>query len=193
MICLIKEYSYTVYFSGPNSNHFLYMTDGYCIGRVLRRGARSDWARKSGDMTNNANFELAERLRAAVGSFVRRTRECAGTPSDARSETLGLLDRKGPLSAAMVAKARAVTHQSARKVLSDMEDGGLVTGEPSHRDGRERLYRLSEDGMVELRRSRSARTRWIAIQLEDILDKDDRETLAAAIVLLERIASAGSD
>ncbi|RWH70188.1 MAG: MarR family transcriptional regulator [Mesorhizobium sp.] len=168
------------------------MPDGYCIGLVLQRGAGSDRERKSGDMTDNANFELSERLRAGIGSFVRRTRECAGTPSDARSETLGLLDRKGPLSAAMVAKARAVTHQSARKVLSDMEVEGLVTGEPSPRDGRERLYRLSEDGMVELRQSRSARTRWIAIQLENILDKDDRETLAAAIVLLERIASSGS-
>ena len=144
-------------------------------------------------MTNSANFELAERLRAAIGSFVRRTRECAGTPSDARSETLGLLDRKGPLSAAMVAKARAVTHQSARKVLSDMEVGGLVNGEPSPRDGRERLYRLSEDGMVELRQSRSARTRWIAVRLENILDEDDRETLAAAIALLERMASPGPD
>jgi len=144
-------------------------------------------------MTNSANLELAERLRAAIGSVVRRTRECAGTPSDARSETLGLLDRKGPLSAAMVAEARAITHQSARKVLSDMEAGGLVTVEPSLRDGRERLYRLSENGVIELRQSRSARARWIAARLESILAEDDRETLAAAITLLERMASSGPD
>jgi hypothetical protein len=47
--------------------------------------------------------------------------------------------------------------------------------------------------MVELRQSRSARTRWIAARLENILDEDDRETLAAAITLLERMASLGPD
>lgn len=144
-------------------------------------------------MTNSAHLELAERLRAAIGSFVRRTRECAATPSDARSETLGLLDRKGPLSAAMVAKARAVTHQSARKALSDMEATGLVAGEPSPVDGRVRLYRMSKSGAAELRQSRSARARWIAARLDDVLDEDDCETLAAAIGLLERIASPEPD
>lgn len=36
-------------------------------------------------------------------------------------------------------------------------------------------------------------TRWIAIRLENILDEDDREALAAAIALLERMASPGPD
>lgn len=147
----------------------------------------------AGDMTDIDHFGLAETLRIAIGTFVRRTREKAGTPSDARSDTLNLIDGRGPMNAAMIAKRRAVTHQSARVVLKDLEAKGLIASEADPLDGRGRLYRLTSAGLDELKALRSARTRWIASRMSERLNDDECRTLADAVALLDRLSASSPD
>ena len=100
-------------------------------------------------MVDARDLDLAEAMRAAVGTFARRTRQGSGTASDARVDILGQLERSDrPLSAAMLARLRGVAHQSARAQLAGMAADGLVAGAPDTRDGSPRRPRrpLHADG-----------------------------------------------
>ena len=138
-------------------------------------------------MADIHDLRLAEQLRAAIGAFVRKTREGAGTPSNARSETLGLLSRNGALSVAALARMRAVTHQSMRETVADLAKEGLVRSKANPEDGRGKLYNLTSRGKQVLRDLRHARADWIAERWVCHLDEDERRTIVQAIALLGRI------
>jgi len=140
-------------------------------------------------MAERSVEDLAEELRAAIGSFVRRTREAAGTPSDARSETLGMLDRAGPQTAAMLARQRSVTHQSMRATLAEMEAEGLVVSAPDPADRRGKLFRLAPAGRAALAGLREARVAWLAAKLDTALDAGERRVMAQAVALLNRLST----
>ena len=138
-------------------------------------------------MTDPKITTLAEVLRLTIGSFVRRTRAAAGTASDARAETLGLLGREGAASTASLARARHVRHQSMRLVLSELEAEGLITSLPDPADGRGKLHSLTPAGEDRLHEGRSARAQWIAQRLAADLTTTERAELAAALRLLNRL------
>ena len=94
-----------------------------------------------------------------VGTFVRSIRREADTPTSSQSETLGLLDRQGPMSVASLAAERKVKHQSMRLVVAQLEASGLVTRLPNPDDGRSQLVALSETGRAALAEAREARRR----------------------------------
>lgn len=137
-------------------------------------------------MVDEQDLELAERLRAAIGAFVRKTREASQTPSNARTETLGLLDRNGPQSATQLARLRGVKHQSMRETAQEMLDEGLLSHAADPEDGRRKLYRLTRKGAENLFKSRSARSEWLAENWVSALNTEERLTLLNAIALLER-------
>lgn len=131
---------------------------------------------------------LGEELRRVVGTFVRSIRRQADTPTNSQSETLGLLDRQGPMSVASLAAERKVKHQSMRLVVEQLETNGLVTRLPNPGDGRSQLVALSDQGRAALARSRAARQRQIASLIDERLSEADREVLRAAIHLIERLS-----
>ena len=131
---------------------------------------------------------LAERLRQTLGSFVRAIRLQADTPTTSQSETLALLDSHGPLSVAELASFRNVKHQSMRLVVSQLEGNGLVGRLPNPADGRSQLLSLTAKGRDQLSQSREARTSKIASLIEERLSVQERETLQAAIAIIERLS-----
>jgi len=133
------------------------------------------------------DYKLAEHLRAAIGAFVRKTREGASTPSSAQSETLSLLERSGPLSAAALARLRGVTHQSMRVTAGELVEQGLASDAPDPEDGRSKLYQLTEEGQHTLQALRQARARWLAENWVSTLTQAERRTMQDAIELLNRI------
>ena len=133
-------------------------------------------------------LELAEDLRRAIGRFVRSVRTAAETPSSAQSETLGLLDRDGPMSVARMAEARGVKHQSMRLVVAQLEEDGTVARLPDPADGRSQLVSLTPEGRAALAQSRIARTGWIADAIGKRLSDEERRTLKLSIALLDRLA-----
>lgn len=130
---------------------------------------------------------LAENLRRTLGKFVRGIRSEADTPTTSQSETLSLLDRNAPLSVAELAGLRNVRHQSMRLVVGQLEMDGLVGKLPNPADGRSQLLSLTEKGEEILIRSRQARTSKIAALIEERLSNQDRQTLQAAITVIERM------
>ncbi|MFC3164664.1 MarR family winged helix-turn-helix transcriptional regulator [Ciceribacter thiooxidans] len=132
-------------------------------------------------------LELAEDLRATLGRFVRLVKNEANTPTTSQSETLSLLDRSGPLTVAELANLRNVRHQSMRLVTAQLELDGLVGKLPNPADGRSRLLSITQKGREELSCSRKARTLKIAALIEERLSNQDRQTLQAAILVIERL------
>lgn len=134
-------------------------------------------------------LELAERIRQAVGDFVRAARAQAHTPSTARSETLGLLDREGAMSTAALAERRHVKHQSMRLVVAQLEQDGLIERTSDPRDRRSQLATLNARGRAELMNGRQIRAEWIAKVLRDKATAEDRQALEAAAAILTRLSA----
>lgn len=131
---------------------------------------------------------LAERLRRAIGDFVRVVRAQSDTPTTARTETLDLLDRAGALTTAALAERRRVKHQSMRLVIEQLERDGLVEKTADPQDRRGQLIVLRPEGRTALEQDRKARALWIAAALRDLIGSEDRRDLERAIALLERLA-----
>ena len=129
---------------------------------------------------------LAENLRVVVGKFVRGIKTQANTTTS-QSETLSLLDRAGPLSVAELADRRNVKHQSMRLVAGQLEAEGLISKMPHPADGRSQLLSINQQGEEVLSRAREARTSQIAKLINERLSAKDRQTLAAAIGIVERL------
>jgi DNA-binding MarR family transcriptional regulator len=130
---------------------------------------------------------LAENLRVAVGKFVRSVKTQANTPTTSQSETLSLLDREGPLSVAELADRRSVKHQSMRLVAAQLEAEELISKMPNPADGRSQLLSITDKGEKVLSRAREARASQIASLINDRLSVEDRQTLAAAVGIIERL------
>ncbi len=130
---------------------------------------------------------LAEALRVTFGTFVRGVKTEANTPTTSQSETLSLLDRRGPLSVAELASLRSVRHQSMRLVANQLEFDGLVEKQPDPADGRSQLVSITDKGRDQLSRSREARTSKIAALIAERLSDEDRQALQAAIRVIERL------
>ncbi|MGF9567177.1 MarR family transcriptional regulator [Neorhizobium sp. BT27B] len=131
---------------------------------------------------------LAEKLRQTLGKFVRGIRLQADTPTTSQSETLALLDRNGPLSVAKLAGLRNVRHQSMRLVVGQLEADELVGKVPNPADGRSQLLSITAKGREQLSRSREVRTLKIASLIKERLSDQERETLRAAIAVIERLS-----
>lgn len=134
-------------------------------------------------------FVLAEELRQAVGGFVRRVRAAANTPREARLDTLGDLDRQGPMTVAVLARLRHVRHQSMRVVVAQLEAEGLVVRAPDAMDARGQTVEITEAGRTALVSSRAARAHWIASRLQADATVRERQALAIAVSVLRRLAA----
>ena len=147
----------------------------------------------SDDMQGNERdadlLALAEDLRRAVGGFVRKVRAAADTPAVAGTDTLGELDRAGPMSVAMLARQRGVRHQSMRVIVAQLEADRLVRRVPDPADGRGQIVCITEAGQVALARSRAARTNWITASLRRDASMRERKALRIAISVLQRLAA----
>jgi len=145
-------------------------------------------AREEADTKEDIDaLALAEQLRAALGKFIRSIKAEANTPTTSQSETLSLLERVGPLSVAELAERRNVRHQSMRLVVGQLEAEGLINKSPNPADGRSQLLSITECGQQRLSRSRDARTSQIAKVITERLSDEDRRTLIAAIVVIDRL------
>ena len=130
----------------------------------------------------------AEQLRAAVGRFVRATKEREDSLPPSRLETLGHLDRSGPQTMAELAEARGVSHQSVSRMVADLEHQELVARSPHPSDARGYLIELTEAGTRALVAQRDARAALIADAIGSALTKRDQQLLARVPALLDRLS-----
>jgi DNA-binding MarR family transcriptional regulator len=88
---------------------------------------------------------LAGELRVVIGRLVRRAREeaHAGDFTHAQKSVLLRLERDGPATVSMLARAEGVRPQSMRITVSALEAAGAVHGKPDPKDGRQTFLSLT--------------------------------------------------
>lgn len=132
---------------------------------------------------------LASALRNAVLRLARRLRSEREDTSLTLTQvsTLGTLRRRGPLSLGELAAAEQVQPPSMTRVVSDLEERGLVIREPAPSDRRLVIVRLSREGEELLAADRKRRDAWINQRLRE-LTAEERDVLRQAVPLLEKLA-----
>jgi DNA-binding MarR family transcriptional regulator len=131
--------------------------------------------------------EAAAHLRLVITRTARRMRQQAGSelrPSSASA--LVTIELHGPLTPSELAEIERVKRPTATRILSGLEEEGLVARTPDPKDGRSALISLSGEGRDRLRRLRQRKNAYLARRMRE-LDPDEIETLAHAAAILERL------
>jgi DNA-binding MarR family transcriptional regulator len=100
---------------------------------------------------------------------------------------LATVERHGPLTPGELAAAERVQPPSMTRVVTSLQDAGLLQRAPHPTDGRQALLSVTAAGAALLREDRRRREAWLARRLAD-LDPDERALLRAAVPLLDRLA-----
>ena len=131
--------------------------------------------------------EQAARLRLAIARTARRLRQSAGSELGASSvAALATIERAGPLTPSELADAERIKRPTATKVVSRLEDAGLVSRAPDPSDGRCSLISVTAAGTEMLRELRGRKDAFLAERLENLPDRDVA-TLRRAAAILERM------
>jgi len=134
--------------------------------------------------------EIAARLRLAVGRLARslRHQDRSGLPLTL-SAAVATIARRGPLTLGELATCEQVAPPTITRVVARLEEQGLVTRRIDRDDRRVARVELTARGKRQLESDRKRRVAWLASRLGE-LDADERDRLAAALDVLEQLASA---
>jgi DNA-binding MarR family transcriptional regulator len=133
---------------------------------------------------------LADELRVVVSKLIRRWREQAheGDFTNSQKSLILRLERDGPATVSMLARAEGVRPQSMRITVAALVAAGVVTGKPDPKDGRQTFLRLTPSFLKILKAGRASKEDWLFRALKTQLAPHEQEQLAAAVNLLSRLA-----
>jgi DNA-binding MarR family transcriptional regulator len=129
---------------------------------------------------------VAEDLRTVLGRLVRRMRQGYAVPAHQFS-VMRTVETHGPRTASRLAALELVRPQTMAHTLRQLDQAGFVTRHPDPSDGRQTLIDLSGAGRAALEEQRRETTGWLTASIEENLDDAERETLARAVILLDRL------
>lgn len=139
------------------------------------------------DSSAGTDEELAARLRLAVGRLNRRIRiDDKESLPPLQLSTLVTVELSGPLRLSELARREAVTAPTMSRVLTALDEAGLVSRAADPGDARGVLISVSAAGVGRLAELRSHRTALIARRLAR-LDETQRAALEAALPALEAL------
>jgi DNA-binding MarR family transcriptional regulator len=145
-----------------------------------------------GAMTTSADLtatEMAGRLRLSATRLARRLRQEADTGlSPSQLSALSTIVKHGPLTLRALADREQVAPPTITRVVTRLEEQGLVVRESVPGDRRVVQVRVTEDGATLLDASRTRKTEWLAARLE-LLGASERARLEAALDVLDAIAT----
>jgi DNA-binding MarR family transcriptional regulator len=137
--------------------------------------------------TGSETADLAARVRTTVTPLARQLRQHA---SDGLTPTLlsaiGSIARHGPITLGDLANQERVSPPMITKVVTSLETQGLVERTTDPTDRRVSRVSLTSKGQTWLEEARARRDAWLADRLSTLAE-DERDTLAAALPLLERL------
>ena len=139
---------------------------------------------------SRVNRSVAERLHAAAIHLLRRLRrqDDAMGLTPARASALSIMVFGGRVTIGQLAQAEQVSAPTMTRLVVGMERDGLVRREDDPADGRVVWLQATAKGTRILHDGRRRRVAALADDLA-ALDAADRETLAAAADILERVVS----
>jgi|SRR5579863_5798805 len=134
--------------------------------------------------------EVAAALYLSVGLFKRRLRQlpAEGELSLPESSALRRLERGGPATVTVLARAEQISVQSMGATLHALEARHLVERRPDPADGRRSVMSVTEAGLVALSDKRSARIAQLTRALAAGFTPAELAQLMAALPLIERLA-----
>jgi DNA-binding MarR family transcriptional regulator len=138
---------------------------------------------------------LANALRISVSRLARRLRvERAGGLaesglSDTQVAALAVLDRRTAMTPGELAEHEKVQPPSMTRVITALEERGLVRRAPHPTDRRQVVLSVTEEGASLVNQFRGRRDAWLAMRLRE-LTPQERATLRAAAPVLEKLSQA---
>ena len=139
-------------------------------------------------MTSRQALHDAERIRVAMGQFVRKLRAVDTTPAG-QAAVLGYLARSGPLSITDLAELVRVRHQSMARTVKLLEAAGHAEVQPDPADRRRVLVLITREGTTRLRAERLSRASWIARAMHSQLDDSERDLLRQLPAILDKLTA----
>ena len=131
--------------------------------------------------------DLAVQLRLTIVRTARRLRqEAGGELSPSLTAALSTIERHGPLTPGEVATRERIQRPTVTRVLTRLEEQGLIERMPDVRDRRSTLVTASPAGRDLLAALRTRKTAFLASRIER-LGAEERETLERAADILERM------
>jgi len=138
-------------------------------------------------MRTTTQADLAVRLRLVIARTARRLRQEGGAElSPSQTAALATIDRHGPLTPSELAVRERIQRPTVTRIVSLLEERGLVHRTRDPHDRRSSLVALSPAGRELLARGRTRKNAYLARRLRE-LDADDRATLERAASILERL------
>jgi len=144
---------------------------------VTDSGAPQDEAERTADRLHSAAIHLLRRL--------RREDSKSGL-SAPRLSALSVVVFGGPLTLGELANAEQVRPPTMTRLVSALEEEGLVAREPDPNDGRLTNIRATPKGRALLFRGRARRVAALTAQVR-ALGASDREALDRAIAILDGV------
>jgi DNA-binding MarR family transcriptional regulator len=135
---------------------------------------------------------VAAHLRLAVTRTARRLRQDAalaeGTQalSPTLNSALATIEAHGPLTPSELAERERIKRPTATRIVSKLEDLGLVTRAADPSDGRACLVAITRHGRELLKRLRTRKNAYLARRMRE-LEPDELATLERASAILERL------
>lgn len=132
---------------------------------------------------------LAADLRALTGKLKRRLREqgSVGDLAPSQMSVLLRLERDGPTTISNLARAEGMRPQSMGSTVASLEAGGLVSGAPDPKDGRQTILSLTATCRNWISEGRAARQDWLFRTIQARLSHEEQQQLTTAVELLKRL------
>lgn len=139
-----------------------------------------------------SNRQLASGLRLAVARLARRLRQQSGDDVVTASQlsALASVERRGPLTLGELAACERVQPPSMTRIVARLEELDLVSRSVDPADRRVSRLQVTPVGRRHLQRTRTRKDTYLADRLST-LDPHERDLLAAALPVLERLVSDG--
>ena len=137
---------------------------------------------------NDAATHLADRLHSASIHLLRylRQEDDASGLTAPRLSALSVIVFGGPLTVGELARAEQVRPPTISRLVSDLEQQGLVARREDPEDRRVRWVEATKNGQRLLQEGRRRRVDRLARRLRSLSGKD-KKTLTTAAALLERL------
>ena len=136
---------------------------------------------------------LATALRISVSRLARRLRAerlAKGLEpglSDTQLAALAALERHTAMSPGELAEHEKVQPPSMTRVITALEERGLVTRQAHATDRRQVVLTVTDHGRFVVQQSRQLREAWLAQRLRELTPLE-RQTLRAAAPILEKLS-----
>lgn len=134
--------------------------------------------------------EAIPELRLGIMRLSRRLRQerpAADALTPSQLAVLATLVRCGPMTPRALADSERIKPPSATRIVSSLEEEGLVTKEQDPNDGRQVLVHLTDRARDRVEASREAKNAWL-IERMGRLSKTDQDRILDVAPLLNQLA-----